>query len=143
MASALPGFPRTVFTILEPLSLVAGFLGVVVNPDQFVTDQIIQQTPPLHSDNGRMVTLQLGNLYLLLAMIGVAVLSSTSEIRVVRNYLVALWVADLGHLWACYHGLGYGKFVDVAQWNAMTWGNVGATVSMTTFHPLHRCLLTD
>ncbi|KAG7106166.1 hypothetical protein HYQ44_014462 [Verticillium longisporum] len=127
MASALPGFPRTVFTILEPLSLVAGFLGVVVNPDKFVADQIIRQTPLLHSDNGRMVTLQLGNLYLLLAMIGVAVLSSTSEIRVVRNYLVALWVADLGHLWACYHGLGYGKFVDVAQWNAMTWGNVGAT----------------
>ncbi|CRK17184.1 hypothetical protein BN1723_002350, partial [Verticillium longisporum] len=82
MASALPGFPRTVFTILEPLSLVAGFLGVVVNPDKFVADQIIQQNPLLPSDNGRMVTLQLGNLYLLLAMIGVAVLSSTSEIRV-------------------------------------------------------------
>ncbi|KAM0276260.1 hypothetical protein ACHAQH_006935 [Verticillium albo-atrum] len=132
MASALPAFPRTVFTILEPLSLVAGFLGAIVDPDRFVADQIIQETPPMPSDNGRVVTLQLGNIYLLLAMIGVAVLSSTTEVRVVRNYLVALWVADLGHLWACYYGLGYDRFVGVAQWNAMTWGNVGATVGRPT-----------
>ncbi|KAM0322732.1 hypothetical protein ACHAQA_009323 [Verticillium albo-atrum] len=134
MASALPAFPRIVFTILEPLSLVAGFVGAVVDPDKFVADQIAHDTPLVPSDNGRVVTLQLGNIYLLLAMIGVAVLSSTTEVKVVRRYLVALWVADLGHLWACFHGLGYDRFVDVAQWNAMAWGNIGATVS-TSLRP--------
>ncbi|KAK2031242.1 hypothetical protein LX32DRAFT_650894 [Colletotrichum zoysiae] len=132
MASALPAFPRLVFTIFEPISLVGGFLGPVINPDWFISEQIVgsagSPVPPIPtSDNDRLVALQLGNLYLLLAMIGLAVLNLTSEVKVVRGYLVALWVADIGHIYACYHVLGLDRFLDVAHWNAMTWGNVGAT----------------
>lgn len=43
-----------------------------------------------------MVAYQLGNIYLLLAMVGVAVLYSTTEALVVRNYVIALWIADIG-----------------------------------------------
>lgn len=45
-----------------------------------------------------MVAYQLGNIYLLLAMVGVAVLYSTTEAKVVRNYVIALWIADIGHV---------------------------------------------
>lgn len=56
-------------------------------------------------------------------------LYTTTELKVVRNYLIALWIADIGHIAVCYVGLGFERFVDVASWNSMTWGNVGATVS--------------
>ncbi|KAF4819343.1 hypothetical protein CGCTS75_v011711 [Colletotrichum tropicale] len=131
MAAALPTFPRLVFTVFEPISLAAGFLGAVIDPDWFISEQIASvaaTTPPtLATDNSRLVALQLGNIYLLMAMVGLAVLSSTSELKVVRSYLVALWIADLGHIYVCYHVLGLQRFIDVANWNSMTWGNVGVT----------------
>lgn len=80
-------------------------------------------------DNAKLVALQLGNTYGLVFLIASAVLYTTSEIKVVRNYLVACWLADISHVYVCYHVLGWARFVDVASWNSMTWGNVGATVS--------------
>lgn len=80
-------------------------------------------------DNAKLVALQLGNTYGLVFLIAIAVLYTTSEIKVVRNYLVACWLADISHVYVCYHVLGWASFVDVAHWNAMTAGNVGATVS--------------
>lgn len=84
-------------------------------------------------DNSRLVALQLGNCYGLLFLAAVAVLYTTTELKVVRNYLIALWIADIGHIAVCYVGLGFERFVDVASWNSMTWGNVGATVSGAFF----------
>lgn len=114
------------------VSSVGGFLGAVVNPDWFISEQIMPTAntvaSALVSDNGRLVALQLGNIYLLLAMVGLAVLNSTSELKVVRSYLVALWIADIGHIYVCYYVLGLDRFVDVGNWNSMTWGNVGVTV---------------
>ena len=107
---------------------MAGFIGAVVSPEWFIAEQVPIDDPLVHSVNSRLVALQLGNLYLLLCMIGLAVLSSTTEIKVVRNYLVALWIADIGHVALTWHALGHQNFADVAAWNAMTWGNVGATV---------------
>ena len=107
---------------------MAGFIGAIASPDWFIAEQIPIEQPMGFSANSRLITLQLGNLYWLLAMIGVAVLSSTAEIRVVRNYLVALWLADIGHIAVTWRALGHEYFMDVAKWNAMTWGNIGATV---------------
>lgn len=75
------------------------------------------------------MALQLGNTYGLVFLVALAVLYTTSEIKVVRNYLVACWLADISHVYVCYHVLGWDRFVDVAGWNSITWGNVGATVS--------------
>ncbi|KAI5922321.1 hypothetical protein F4810DRAFT_674377 [Camillea tinctor] len=138
MASQLPTFPRAIFTIVEPISLIAGCLGPFFSPDWFIANQI-----PLPAaaddaaataaavagptDNARLVALQLGNAYGLLFMVGVAVLYSTSELKVVRNYLIALWIADIGHVGLTCWLLGYGRTLDVGSWNAMTWGNIGAT----------------
>ncbi|KAK0373205.1 hypothetical protein CLIM01_09448 [Colletotrichum limetticola] len=131
-AAALPTFPRLVFTVFEPISLVGGFLGAVISPDWFISEQIVQgaisaAVPTAESDNARLVALQLGNIYLLMAMVGLAVLNLTNELKVVRGYLVALWIADLGHIYVCYHVMGLDRFLDVASWNSMAWGNVGVT----------------
>ncbi|KAI3330687.1 hypothetical protein F4824DRAFT_478058 [Ustulina deusta] len=128
MASQLPSFPRTVFTIIEPLSLIAGCLGPLVDVDWFIASQIDSSAAsPISSENARLVALQLGNAYGLLFLVGVAVLYTTSEPRVVRNYLVALLIADITHVGLTCWGLGYERAVDVATWNAVTWGNVGFT----------------
>ena len=115
-----------------PIPSVAGFVGAVASPDWFIAEQIPSEEPLVSSTNSRLIALQLGNLYLLLCMVGLAVLSSTTEVKVVRNYLVALWIADIGHIALTWHALGHERFIDVAGWNAMTWGNVGATVRFPT-----------
>jgi hypothetical protein len=71
---------------------------------------------------------RLGNIYLLLAMVAVAVLYSTTEPKVVRNYVIALLLADIGHIATTGYGMGYDKFIDFANYNPTTWGNVGITV---------------
>ncbi|KOS18374.1 hypothetical protein ESCO_002910 [Escovopsis weberi] len=127
MAASLPSIPRLVFTVLEPLSLVAGFIGAVHDPSWFVQQQVPLEAPAPVTKESVVLALQLGNMYLLTFLVGVAVLFTTSEIRVVRNYLVALWLADIGHIaFSCY-GLGREKLLDPAGWNATTWGNIGAT----------------
>lgn len=113
-------------------SSIAGWAGATLDPSWFVKEQT--STPSLTvDDNSRLVALQLGNCYGLLFLAAVAVLYTTTELKVVRNYLIALWIADIGHIAVCYLGLGYERFVDVASWNSMTWGNVGATVSGVFF----------
>ncbi|KAH9884022.1 hypothetical protein F4778DRAFT_579802 [Xylariomycetidae sp. FL2044] len=139
MASQLPAFPRTIFTIVEPISLIAGALGPLIDVDWFIGSQIGDTaassssttiTTPLASpsENARLVALQLGNTYGLLFLLGVAVLYTTTEIRVVRNYLIALWLADITHVGLTCWILGYERSVDVGSWNATTWGNVGFTI---------------
>jgi hypothetical protein len=46
---------------------------------------------------------------------------------VLRNYLIGLAIADVGHIYATYLAMGWGAFVDVGTWNALTWGNIGVT----------------
>jgi len=133
MTSVLPPIPKLVFTVLEPLSLVAGFAAPFVSPEWFVASQIASSPLEAISPNARLVAYQLGNVYLLLALVGIAVLYTTTEARVVRNYIIALWIADVGHVGATYHVIGYERFVNVSQWNSMAWGNIGATAVLFSF----------
>ncbi|KAH7236081.1 hypothetical protein BKA59DRAFT_300038 [Fusarium tricinctum] len=128
MASCLPTFPRVVFTTIEPISLVVGFIGVVIDPAWFIGEQSPQDDGIGASYNSIIVTWQLGNLYLLMAIMGVAILSTTSELKVVRAYLVALWVGDIGHLAFTSYGLGWDMSMSPLKWNATTWGNIGMTL---------------
>lgn len=132
MASILPPIPRFVFTIFEPLSLVAGVFAAVLDTENFVKGQLpsASATPLWPAASTRVLTLQLGNVYGLLGMIGIGVLYFTSEVRVVRNYLLACAIADVGHLWATYAVMGQQDFLDVTNWNAITWGNIGVTVAL-------------
>ncbi|TVY92159.1 hypothetical protein LAWI1_G000508 [Lachnellula willkommii] len=128
MTSILPPIPRFVFTILEPLSLIAGAVAPFISPEWFVAEQTPMSPLEPISANTRVVAYQLGNIYLLLAMVGVAVLYSTTEPKVVRNYVIALWIADIGHVGITCFGMDYNRLIDLPNWNPMTWGNIGATV---------------
>lgn len=111
----------------------------MLNPAWFVNEQIASsEVYRGTSDSSLLVTQQLGNAYGLLFMLGVAVLYTTTEIKVVRNYLVALWIADIGHIWVTYNILQYDRFLAIGQWNAMTWGNVGVTACTYLFPALLR-----
>lgn len=54
---------------------------------------------------------------------------TTTETKVVRSYLIALAIADVGHVFITCFVMGYERAIDIAQWNAMAWGNIGVTVS--------------
>ncbi|KAH8601949.1 hypothetical protein B0O99DRAFT_534353 [Bisporella sp. PMI_857] len=128
MTAILPKFPRLIFTIFEPLSLLAGFLGpFIMSPEKFVSEQTLYSTTKALSRGSQMVTYQLGNVYLLLGMVGIAVLYSTTEAKVVKNYIIALWLADISHVVITAWILGYDEVVDIPNWNAVTWGNIGVT----------------
>lgn len=121
-----------------PRPASAGCVPGIVAPDWFIGQQMAQHTSVPSSKNSQLVAQQLGNAFGLLAMVGAAVLYTTNEPKVVRNYLVALWIADIGHVYLTYRGLGSDRFMDVASWNAMTWGNVFVTVrSSPSFSSLH------
>ncbi|KAI1092888.1 hypothetical protein F5B19DRAFT_452145 [Rostrohypoxylon terebratum] len=131
MASQLPAFPRTIFTIVEPISLVGGFLGPFINPDWFIASQLDNPDVshvPQSDNNARTVVYQLGNVYALLFLLGVTILHTTSELKVVRNYLICLGIADISHVGVTCWMLGFDRTLDVGSWNAVTWGNVGFTV---------------
>ena len=48
----------------------------------------------------------------------------------VRNYIVALAVGDIGHLVVTGLGLGWEGVLDIRGWNAMAWGNLGVTAGL-------------
>ncbi|PMD57463.1 uncharacterized protein K444DRAFT_614868 [Hyaloscypha bicolor E] len=127
MTSILPPFPRFVMCIFEPIATAAGFTLPFLATELFAAEQIPGSPVEAISDNTRMLALQLGNIYLLLAMVAVAVLYSTTEPKVVRNYVIALWLADIGHIATTGYVMGYDKFIDLANYNPTTWGNVGLT----------------
>lgn len=109
---------------------VAGFLAAVLDPAAFIEQQVPQKDPAGLTDGAISVALQLGNLYLLLGFCGLAVFLSTSEVKVVRSYLFALWLGDIGHVAFSSYMLGADKLLRPVEWNAVTWGNIGFTVSL-------------
>lgn len=134
--------------VLYTYHSAAGALGAFVDADWFIASQISSTTTTTtttmtmtavknataaaaDNDNARLVALQLGNTYALLCLLGVAVLWTTAELRVVRAYLAAAWLADASHIGLTCWLLGRARALDVAAWNAMTWGNVGFTVSFS------------
>jgi len=91
---------------------------------------------PLTSTS-QVLALQLGNCYGLIGLIGLGVLYYTNEAIVVRNYLVACAIGDVGHLAATYWVIGHRNFMDVGGWNATAWGNIGVTFFLLVMRMLY------
>ena len=131
MASRLPPVARFVFMILEPISLVAGCVVPFWNTQHFVALQLPSNekgiAAPEMTQTERMLALQLGNMFGLVSLIGLAILYGASEMGVVRKYLAACAIGDVGHLWAVYTGMGHKKFFDMQTWNDYAWGSIGFT----------------
>jgi len=70
-------------------------------------------------------------------MIGVGVLYSTKDTVVLRNFLLACAVADVGHLYVTYHVIGYHGFVNFLNWNPTAWGNIGVTAVLLVVRVLY------
>jgi hypothetical protein len=60
-------------------------------------------------------------------MLAFGVIYGTSERHVLRNAVIALAIADVGHVYATYAAMGLEPFLDVASWTAVAWGNIGFT----------------
>lgn len=119
---------------------LAGAVPAIVVPEWFIKQQTFQLTGLPATKPGEIalpgtalvVAQQLGNTYGVAATVALAVLYTTSELKVIRNYLIALWICDIGHLVITLFNLGYERGIAVGDWNSMTWGNVGVTVSFPT-----------
>ncbi|KAL4821030.1 hypothetical protein BDW67DRAFT_76458 [Aspergillus spinulosporus] len=129
-ATILPTWPHIVFAIFEPITLIGGWLAPLLDLQGFVVGQIPSIPAPeeleVHGTSFALAC-QLANVYGLLALLGAGVLYASSEPKVLRNYLVALAIGDVGHIYVTYLAMGSELFFDVSGWNVLTWGNVGVT----------------
>jgi hypothetical protein len=80
------------------------------------------------SSTTTLLAWQLGNAYLLLGILGLFILNTTTETRVVRAYLWALWIGDIGHVGFTLWAMGLKASLDIGSWNPVVWGNIGATL---------------
>ncbi|KAI1073347.1 hypothetical protein F5B20DRAFT_567372 [Whalleya microplaca] len=145
--TALPTYPVVVFGIIEPALLIWAYISALRSPSTFFYTQIPPSSPlsspnpnpnpnpPDLSPQAHILTLQLANVYLLLAALGV-LCASTSHARVARWYLAAVAAADWGHVWAVRRGAGAAVFWDVRRWNDMLWGGVGVSVLLNALRVL-------
>ncbi|KAK7754204.1 hypothetical protein SLS62_003781 [Diatrype stigma] len=141
--SCLSTYPLVILGIIEPLLLVWAYITGIRDPQQFYLDQVptssngaaavaeVAAVPP----QGLVLTLALVNVYLLLAALAV-VCCFTPHAPVTRGYLLAVALADYGHIYATYAGVGSEVFWDPSRWNDMIWGSVGVSV----FLNVHRLL---
>ncbi|KAH7057328.1 hypothetical protein B0J12DRAFT_411071 [Macrophomina phaseolina] len=141
MASSLPAFPRFVFTIFEPISLIAGFLGPLISPQFFAASQLAtsKDVAEAHvlTPTENVLALQLGNTYLLLGLLGLFILNTTLDLPTVNAYLAALWIGDIGHVLVTGWGLGLKGTLNFLAWNAVTWGNIGVTLALFSVRTLY------
>jgi hypothetical protein len=100
------------------------------SPDSFLAGQTPWLPAPAEHAASKTVTIQLGNLYLLLGMVGVSVLYTSTEPKVIRNYIICLAIADIGHLYVTYLGMGWERYMDVGNWNDVAIGNIGVTAAL-------------
>jgi len=98
-----------------------------MDPKKYYVDQVPRSpiTSAAFTSNSLSLVLQLGNVLLLLAFMA-AICCWTPHREVAIYYLIAVALADFGHIYAAYSALGP-MFWHVSQWNDLTWGNIGAS----------------
>ena len=84
-----------------------------------------------------ILALQLGNAYLLLMFIGILVMNTTTEARVIHAFIWALWLGDIGHVAASAWMMGLEGFVDVQSWTPVIWGNIVVTILLFASRSLY------
>lgn len=124
MADKLPLWYRAFFQYIEPTSAVIGAYFAVFRQSEYLDLTHSPSAPPIGIPLGTSIALtQLGNLYLLFALIEGLVLRSTNDVKVWRAVMISMLIADLGHLYSV-GPLGWEVFYDVKNYNAIDYGNV-------------------
>ncbi|KAI1154194.1 hypothetical protein F4825DRAFT_412329 [Nemania diffusa] len=128
--TCLPAFPFVVFGVVEPILLVVAYITTLQDPFTFYARQAqnyaLPADPSSFPPQAQIMTLQLVNVYLLLAAMAV-ICTWTPHARTARWYLAAVSLADYGHIYACYVGVGLDLLLRPAEWNDMLWGSVGVS----------------
>ena len=109
---------------------IAGWITAYFDTIGFIANQIPSSSLPKalpSSPGAQVVAMQLGNTYMLLALLGLFILNTTTDVRVVKVYIIALAIADIGHVVPTMWMLGWERSIAVQNWNKMAWGNIGAT----------------
>lgn len=63
-------------------------------------------------------------------LLSVGICYSTTDPKVLRNYIFCLALGDVGHCYATYIAMGREAFLDIARWNLLTWGNLGVSACL-------------
>src|SRR5947207_15943943 len=99
----------------------------LANPQAFHDAQVPSNMPHLTiPPSTTVLVLQIGNVLLLLAALALLCVF-TPHPEIARRYLITIAVADLGHIYACYAGMGSRQFWDFSNYNDMAWGNIGGS----------------
>jgi hypothetical protein len=118
---------------------ILGFICATLTPSYFITTQlpaqlyaspaakVVLEDVVAQNVSARLISSQLGNAYLLLCLLGVFILNTTTEIKVVRAYLWALLIADVGHVGLTVVYMGWSATLAVGSWSGAAFGNVGIT----------------
>ncbi|KAF3941300.1 hypothetical protein ABW19_dt0201660 [Dactylella cylindrospora] len=128
MTTLLPPVPYWVFCVYEPISTLAGFGYAILQSEKFVAEQLPDTPVTALTPTGTLIAWQTGNLFGIMCMMAIAILWSTTEVAVMKRYLVALLIGDLGHVIAIWWFMGSAAFFGIHQWNILTWANVGFTI---------------
>lgn len=99
------------------------------DPFQYYADQLPAHTLSQEENfpgQALSVTLQLGNVFLLLAAMAIVCCFSPSS-ATAKWYLVAVAFADYGHIYASYRSLDDDVFWHPSQWNDMIAGSIGVS----------------
>ncbi len=76
------------------------------------------------------LALQLGNLYGLMGLVSLLVLPQLPTRRAAKTHIACLLAADVGHVGATAVAVGRDRFLDVTNWNAVAYGNIGITAAL-------------
>ncbi|KAI1399597.1 hypothetical protein F4819DRAFT_410516 [Hypoxylon fuscum] len=133
--SCLSAVPLVIFGVVEPALLVWAYITAQRDIASYYSAQAPHEPVAAGAAvpaQGLVLLHQLVNVYVLLAAVGV-VCSWTPHAAVARRYLVAVALADYGHVWACYRGVGAELFWDPSRWNDMLWGGIGGSLVLNAF----------
>lgn len=133
MARSLTLWPTLLFGFIEPGLLIWAYINFLRDPWACYLAQVPESdlsAMKVGSENSfppqaRLLVRLLANVYLLLALLAVICIW-TPHRSVAIYYLLAVALADLGHIYATYIVWG-SAFWDLNQWNDMMWGNVGVS----------------
>lgn len=96
-----------------------GWYTALSSPVDYHNAQVPSSIPynTIHP-NTVILVLQFGNVLALLAALAL-LCCWTPHPEIARRYLMIIAVADIGHIYSCYVGMGSAKFFDFANYNDM------------------------
>ncbi|PSN67397.1 hypothetical protein BS50DRAFT_634769 [Corynespora cassiicola Philippines] len=127
LGTVLTFWPALLFTYLEPIALLLGWRSAFTEPSDFVTKQAPTTSLSPVPTGALILSYTTGNIYFLLAALAVLCTAITRESRVAKWYLFMVAMADLGHIYSSYKGMGQEAFLNFNDYTDLMWGNIGVS----------------